>query len=37
MINIVRVLLGWLGFLVKVRAHTRLGGIVHVVSYWRGA
>ncbi len=37
MINILRILLSWLGFLTRVRAHTRVGGLVNVVSYWRVA
>ena len=37
MINIIRGLLRLLGFLIKVRAHTRMAGTVPVVSYWRWA
>jgi len=32
MINIV---MQWLGFLTRVKAHTRLHGVVKVTRYWR--
>lgn len=31
----INILLGLLGLLTRVRAHTRLGGVVKVAKYWR--
>jgi hypothetical protein len=34
--GIIKALLGLLGLLTRVRAHTRLGGAVRVARHWRG-
>jgi len=36
-IKLVRFVMRALGLLVKVKAHTRLGGVIKVVEYWRHA
>lgn len=36
-IKIIKLVMKVLGFVERVQAHTRMGGLVEVVAYWRRA